>query len=203
MELVALEWDKTYGAGWDMFELSPHNIISEVIEDVEKVGSPQLDNSPFIPSHTWKIIDHDTGVEASEEGISYFPLTKYFSDPSCTIVSCRPSGVTDDTIFQMLAVADKLVSEHLRYDYEGLIGDAIEGVLHLDELIPALYRVADPLHTDHKLFCSALVSTINKATPQYARAELFAQYTLSKISPLLLIQEFPYDQKYLVKKAIV
>ena len=48
-------------------------------------------------------------------------------------------------------------------------------------------------------FCSVLVATINKATLQYANVKLFQDYVISKISPLRLMVEFPYDMMPIIK----
>jgi len=197
--MLYAKFGDNYDIGWDMFERSPNNVVSDVIVDIEKGDGKLADWTGFSPSHTWKVISEDTGIEASTEGVSYFPLSKYFNDPSCEILSCHPAGIVTVTIQQMLAVSAKLTSEHMGYDYSGLIGDAIEGVLDLDSLIPVLKKIADPLNDSHDLFCSALVATINKATPQYANVKLFQDYIISKISPLRLMVEFPYDEMPMIK----
>lgn len=183
-----------------MFETSPA-FISGLIEDIEKLGSPELRKFGFVPSHTWLVTDQTTGIEASTEGVAYFSLTKYFNDPACKIVSATLKGITIDTIHQMLSLASVLAKDGLKYDYEGLVGDALESLTGLDNLIPELRKVADPLHTDHRLFCSALVATLISSAPQYAGLQLFKDYTVSKISPLLLFAELPFSEAKIIKEA--
>jgi len=215
MSLVKLTDGINIGIGWDMYELGHGSAISDVIVDVEKVGSPDL-QAKFIPSHTWKVLaigpvsnwngtgisdSYGIGIEASTEGVAYFPLSKYLGDPSCEIWSCHPQGLTDESIQIMLSLSGKLDGMKLGYDYSGLIGDAIEGFSGIDRLLPWLNKVSDPLHDDHDLFCSALVSTLNAACPQYAKIPLYQNSTDTKISPEMSMYEFPYDKRVCIKTA--
>jgi hypothetical protein len=200
-DIVKPIYGVNYGPGWDMFSKEPGDLVSGLISDIEKIGDLNL-HPGWCPSHVWKIINETQGIEASTEGIAYFPLDKYFNDPGYQIVSCHPAGMTDRTLQQMLAIADKLVEKGLGYDYSGLIGDALEAFTFIDDLIPELRKVADPLHDSHDLFCSALVSTIDNGTKQYHNVPPFNQYTISKISPLILLKEFNYDKVFKVKDEV-
>src|SRR5208337_2954234 len=180
--------------------VSPKNAISELIERIEKEDSDFREYRGWVPSHTWLVIDEHTGIEAAASGIRYFELSKYFDDPTCQIVSYRPAGLTVAAIQQILGLAEQLSEEKLGYDYGALAGDTIEGLIGIDNLIPELKAVADPLHSSHRLFCSALVSTLLKGTAQYQDVDLFKTYTASKISPLRLMMQFPYDAKFTIKE---
>src|SRR5208337_1893655 len=127
-----IKYGEHYGPGWVMFEVSPKNAVSELIERIEKEDSDFREYRGFVPSHTWMVLDEHTGVEASEGGVRYFKLSKYFDDPTCQIVSYRPSGITVETIQQILGIAEQLTAEHRGYDYTGLIGDALEGLTRID-----------------------------------------------------------------------
>jgi len=194
-----MEYGTDYFAGWDMFEYSACNIISEAIDMIEKIGSPKS-SSCFVPSHTWKVIDDRMGIEAAEGGVRYFELSKYFDNPGCEIVSCRPADITYDTEKQMLKMARQIVDQKTGYDYLGLIGDVVEGMIGIDRMIPELHKIANPLHSSHNMFCSAVVAALNKSTAQYQNIDLFTNFTISKISPLMLYTAFPYDVKISVKK---
>ncbi len=182
-----------------MFGLEKGSLVSEGIELIEEVGALDF-SAKFVPSHTWIALDGNTGIEASTEGIAKFPLSKYIEQPGYIVQACGLPELIPKTETQILAMADKLASEGLSYDYAGLAGDALEAFLMLDQLLPELRKVADPLHEGHALFCSALVSTILKATAQYKDIEIFREYTVSKISPLILNQRFAWAAKNFVKK---
>lgn len=200
-DIVKPIYGVNYGPGWNMFSKKPGDLISGIIADIEKIGALNL-HPGWCPSHVWKVINETQGIEASTEGIAYFPLQKYFNDPGYQIISCRPNVMTDITVQQMLAIADKLAKEGLGYDYSGLIGDAMEAFTFIDALIPELREVADPLHDSHDLFCSALVSTLDNGTKQYHNVPPFNNYTISKISPLILLRDFDYDRVLMIKDEV-
>ena len=183
-----------YAPGWVMFEFQKGSVISDIIAGIERVGT--LDFKPgWVPSHTWLVLDETTGIEAATEGVARFPLSKYFDNPECQLMACRPAELSPVSLDQIRVVANKLTNEDLGYDYSGLVGDALEVFTFADQIIPDLKRIANPLHDGHDLFCSALVSTILEATQQYRGQELFRENTVSKISPLMLFTGFPWDKK--------
>ncbi|HAM53548.1 MAG TPA: hypothetical protein DCP92_23710 [Nitrospiraceae bacterium] len=187
-----------YAAGDVMFEYEKGAIISEIIDDIQRVGELNFKRR-WIPSHTWLVTDETTGVEASTEGVARFSLSKYLDDPKCQVMACRPQDITQITISQMLVVADLLASQGLHYDYSGLVGDALEACTFLDDIIPSLREVADPLHENHSYFCSALVATVLNSTAQYHNVPPMDKNTVSKIGPDMLMEQFPFESRIFLK----
>ena len=194
-----LEYGNGYFDGDIMFEYQKGSVISEVIENVERIGELDFD-SRWIPSHTWVVTGQTTGVEASTEGVAKFPLGKYLDNLKCQVMVCRPPDITTITISQMLATANLLASQGLDYDYSGLVGDALEAFTFLDQVIPALREVANPLHNQHALFCSALVATILNSTTQYHGFPPMDRNAVSKIGPDMLMRQFPFERRIFFKE---
>ena len=216
MGLIQLIEGINTGVCWDEYELEHGSLISTVIADIQKVASPDI-KARYIPSHTYKklivgpvknhplapgLVDQfGIGIQASTGGVKYFGLEEYYLNPKCEIWSCRPQGLTSDSIKIMFETAARLVAAKMGYNYLGLGGDAVEGATGIDRLFPRLYKVANPLDDAHDAFCSECLSMINSACPEYAGIDLYKIYIDSKISPEASMYEFPYDRRICIKTA--
>ncbi len=59
-------------------------------------------------------------------------------------------------------------------------------------MIAELKKVPDPLRDPGHLFRSALVSTIPESITRHRHCRLFTECTVSNISSLLLLRDFPF-----------
>ncbi len=178
-----------FAPGWDVFEREKGSEISDIIVDIEKAGSSDI-KSFFYPSHVFKVVNATTGIEAAEGGVAYFPLSKYLDNPKCELVFCRPQGLTDQAVSQMLTLGDKLVKAKVGYGYLDLARDALIAFTGLEDVIPALHHLGTQ---KNHLFCSALVSLMDKSADIYKDVWLFNEYSISEISPLMLMSDMVYD----------
>jgi hypothetical protein len=183
-----------YTVGSIMFSKHDGNLISEGISELEGL----FEVSSFLASHVWGVKDENTGIEASEDGIQEFPLSKYIADPSITCVVRNPLKMTPDTCHTMLSYAESFVGvlpkwlAWIEYDYPALlIGYPIEVLI--SKIIPKIVKIPPLIHIPGAHVCSTLWADSLYHTPQYHDEQIFKDFNVVNCSPNVLWNHFPWE----------
>lgn len=192
MKQVTPVWGQDYDRGFVGFSNCPGNILSkgitwfENLEESMKYGADLLDGGI---SHVFLVWSEEWGIESAEDGVKFFPLKARIDNPNLRIVFREPAKMGQMYLHQLLTAAR--AEEGRPYDYTGLVGYIFKVISPLHHIIPALNKLPVPLHVAGQ-FCSAYVSYCEKATDLYKDLQLFKDYHVTRISPNLLWNWFPW-----------
>lgn len=143
-------------------------------------------------SHTFVAVSKMFGIESSVGGVKTFPLSKYIDDPHVQLVFRKPLVLDEIVIAELIARMVWLEQQKTPYDYTGLVGYVLKILSPLDNLLPFINKLPAPLHWPGGLFCSAAVSDGFKHTQEYADLPLFRKFHVSRISPNMFWNRFPW-----------
>ena len=191
MKLVTPIYGQDYKPGTHMFMREPGNWISD---GVCWFGSFE-EACAFSSSHVIMVVDEKTGLECSEYGVQYFPLSKYF-DGKHEIVCREPLGMDELSVKQALDYGAILQSGAKGYaGYDGLalfLGYPIAVLSEQLRFFPWLRKIPVPFHLPNGRVCSVFMADMMKHTDRYKDAEIFYQWNMTRITPVILYNEFPY-----------
>lgn len=185
-------WGQDFDVGYVGFMNKPGNILSkgitwfENLEESMKYGEDLLDGGV---SHVFIVWDRDFGIESSDKGVQFFWLKDYIKKPNVRLVFREPEKIDQNYLHQLLNKAWSM--EETPYDYTGLLGYVVKVFSPLHHIIPGLNKLPVPLHLVGG-FCSAFVSECEKSTDFYKDIELFQNYHVTRISPNMLWNRFPW-----------
>lgn len=182
--------------GTVIFMRKKSNVLSGVISwfqslDEASTFGEQIGDPDAEPSHTALIRDAETIHESSVGGVQISSLGKYLNDSGYQIVCRRPYGLTDEAVKQAIAYGDSLVGKQ-PYDYSGLIGHALQIISPLDNWFPFIRKWPVPLHLFGR-YCSAFNMDELKHTDLYKNEALFKIWHITRISPSLMWNLFPWE----------
>lgn len=157
------------------------------IEEIRKnIYSPDFKDTDLKrpPSHVFKVVDKDTGIESAGKGVEYFDLQKRIADRHLRIVFREPQRLNDHAVYQMLKRGAELEKMEKPYDHTGILGAAIRIVSPLNKLFPVINRLPNPLSI-YGLYCSAADADMNKHVDEYRPEKIFKKYHITRIDPVL------------------
>lgn len=194
-------YGKDYGPGFSAFTMYDASGLSKGISWIQKIEeaisfieevrkqtySPRFEETELkqAPSHVFKVIDKETGIESAEKGVEYFDLQARINDPHLRIVFREPERLNGMAVEQMFAYAAKLEKEEKPYDYTGLVGAALRILSPLNKIFPIINRLPNPLSIGG-LYCSAFVAGCLRATDEYKNEKIFRRYHITRIDPMIL-----------------
>ena len=191
-QIPAPVWGKHIYRGYVGFSNCVGNLISEGItwfenlEESMKYGADLLDGGI---SHVFFVWDENWGIESAEKGVQFFALRARIADPDLRIVFRAPEKMDATYLHQLLTAARS--KEGKPYDYTGLVGYILKVISPLHHIFPWLNKLPIPLNLGGE-FCSAYVSDCQKATDLYRGLMLFRDYHVTRISPNMLWNRFPW-----------
>lgn len=195
MKNVRPIYGQDYAPGFSLFVKNNSNIFSKGIiwfQSLQEI-------SDFTASHVLFVIDEQLGLEASEEGIDFCELENYFHDESCQVVCREPVGINEIAFLQAWNYG--LSIKGRPYDYTGLaLGFPLMILSGLSKWVKFLRKLPVPFHIPGARVCSSFVADCYKHTDKYFEVKLLKEWHVSRISPVMLWNDFPYKQFRFDKK---
>ncbi|MBI5075615.1 MAG: hypothetical protein HZB62_10690 [Nitrospirae bacterium] len=187
MKQVAPIYGKDYGPGFAMFSKSDSNLLSN---GISWFGSLQ-EAASFSASHVLLVVDHRMGIEAAAQGIKFCRIDERIEDPGLQIVFREPVDLTRKAAGQAIDYAISQIGR--AYDYTGLaLGFPLMIASGLSKWISPLRKLPVPFHLPGSRVCSAAVADDYKHTDQYRDAQLLREWHVSRITPIMLWNSFPF-----------
>lgn len=187
MKQVQPIYGKDYAPGYALFIKRDGNFISDGITWFQSL----FESAEFIASHVLFVVDEHFGIEAAEHGIQICYLSNYFDDPGMQVVCRKPADLDDQTVAEILTYAKTQIGKP--YDYTGLIfGFVLMMVTGFTKWIKPLRKLPVPFHIPGSRVCSAFVADCYKHTEKYKEVELLKEWHVSRITPVMLWNEFPF-----------
>ena len=200
-------YGKDYSPGFSAFTMYDASGLSDGISWIQKIEeavsfitevrkqtySPRFEQTELkqAPSHVFKVIDKETGIESAEKGVEYFDLQARIYDPHLRIVFREPERLNGMAAEQMFAYGAKLEAKEKPYDYTGLVGAVIRIFSPLNKIFPIINRLPNPLSLGG-LYCSAFDADCNKHTDEYRKEEIFKKFHVTRIDPMIWWYCFPW-----------
>lgn len=195
MKQVNPVWGQDYDRGFVGFSNCTSNLISkgitwfENLEESMNYGKDLLDGGI---SHVFFVWDKNYGIESAKDGVQFFNLQARIADPTLRVVFREPEVphiFWIEYLAQLLKHAQSM--EGTPYDYSGLVGYILKVISPLHHIIPAINKLPVPLNLGGE-FCSAYVADCQKHTEIFQSIQLFREYHVTRISPNMLWNRFPW-----------
>lgn len=195
MKQVQPIYRKDYAPVYALFIRRDDNSMSEGITWFTSL----FESAEFIASHVVRVVDEKFGIEASEHGIQLCYLSKYFDDPKIQVVCREPADLDDKTVSEILAYDKSQIGKP--YDYTGLVlGFPLMFIFSLTRWIKPLRKLPVPFHIPGARVCSAFVADCYKHTKKYGDIKLFREWHVSRITPVMLWNDFPFKPFHFEKE---
>ena len=173
-----------------LFTKKHGDVLSDAISTVLDV----LDDAGFDPSHVLIIQDDKWGIESAEHGVRWCRLHPYWHEGYDYVIA-RPKYTDEDTPFWIIREALKYYGRP--YDYTGLVmGFPIMLLTKLSRVIKPFRKVPVPLHLPTSFVCSAFVAQVLKDTHRFDDVNLLNEWHCSRITPAMLLRDFPWEYTY-------
>ncbi len=189
MKTVQPVFEKDYQSGSTIFVRKDNNIISKGIIWFQSVD----ESTSWIATHVLLVLNKKFGIEAAEKGIAICSLDEYFNDPKCQVVCRKPVDLDLKISFEAINYAYKLKGRP--YDYVALgLGYPLMILSGLSRWLKFLRKLPVPFHIPGARVCSAFVADCYKHTDRYKEVMLLKDWHVSRITPVMLWNEFPWKE---------
>lgn len=192
MRTVRPEYEKHYAPGYCLFVRNTQSFIGTGIIWFQSVADSDawITQDPFIPTHTVLVVDERVGLESAARGIRPCRLDHYFDSPYSQVVIREPIGLHDSAASQAIDYGLTMVGRI--YDFPGFVGKGLEILAGLSRWIKLLRKLPAPLHFPGARYCSAYTADCYKHTTEWQDIELFRQWHVTRITPRMLWNDFPF-----------
>ncbi len=190
MKSVNPIYGKDYAPGYTLFTRKDGNFISDGIvwfQSLQEVAQ-------FSASHVLLVINEKLGIESAEKGVEFCNIQDYFNDTSMEVVCREPKALDAFAIYQMLTKAFEMEKNEVPYDYTAYLGFIPSLFFRFTNWIKILRKLPIPFHWPGAVVCSGFVSACYKATDKYKNIPLFREWHITRITPNMLFNRFPYKE---------
>lgn len=186
MKTIKPVYKQDYDTGYSIF-IRGSSLVSRGIIWFTDI----FESASFMASHVIIVLNSKYGMDASENGINYCYLKDYFDNEKYECV-CREPHVLDEYTQQELRMF-MLRQIGKPYDYTGLLfGFPMMLLTQFSNIVKPIRKLPVPFHIPQSRVCSAFVADCYKHTEKYRNVRLLREWHVSRITPAMLWNQFPY-----------